>query len=87
MAGKRGYGTGQLYIKQGAYFGRWRTTDGRRVNRRLGPVREAGSGEGLTRAEAERTFRKAREREEARPRPRSRRASRSVTPPTPCVAS
>jgi integrase len=70
MAAKRGYGTGQLYVKHGAYFGRWRTTDGRRLNRRLGPVREAGSGEGLTRAEAERAFRKAREQEEARPRPK-----------------
>ena len=39
MAARRTYGTGALYEKQGAYYGRWRTTDGRRVNRRLGPVR------------------------------------------------
>jgi integrase len=66
---KRSYGTGQLYVKQGAWYGRWRTSDGRRLNRRLGPVREPGSAEGLTRSEAERVFRKAREAEEATPRP------------------
>ena len=66
---KRSYGTGQLYVKQGAWYGRWRTSDGRRLNRRLGPVREPGSTAGLTRPEAERVFRKIREAEEANPRP------------------
>ena len=66
---KRSYGTGQLYIKQGAWYGRWRTSDGRRLNRRLGPAREPGSATGLTRREVERVFRKAREAEEATPRP------------------
>jgi len=67
---KRSYGTGQLYSKQGSYYGRWRTSDGRRLNRLLGPVRATGSAEGLTRAEAERAFRKAREKEEQAPRPK-----------------
>jgi len=66
---KRSYGAGQLYVKQGAWFGRWRTSDGRRLNRRLGPVREAGTAKGLTRHEVERVFRKTREAEEAEPRP------------------
>ncbi len=66
---KRSYGTGQLHVKQGAWYGRWRTSDGRRLNRRLGPVREPGSATGLTRPEAERAFRKVREAEEVNPRP------------------
>ena len=66
---KRSYGTGQLYTKQGAWYGRWRTSDGRRLNRRLGPVREPGGATGLTRPEVERVFRKVREAEEANPRP------------------
>jgi integrase len=62
------YGTGQLYLKWGSWYGRWRTSDGRRLNRRLGPVRELGSSTGFTRREAERAFRKAREAEETAPR-------------------
>ncbi|MGN6373106.1 MAG: tyrosine-type recombinase/integrase [Solirubrobacteraceae bacterium] len=66
---KRSYGTGQLYVKQGGWYGRWRASDGRRLNRRLGPARTTNAADGLTRAEAERAFRKAREREEVHPRP------------------
>ena len=69
VGAKRGYGTGQLYLKHGAYYGRWRTSDGRRLNRRLGPVREVGNSDGLTRAEAERAFRREQDREEQQPRP------------------
>jgi integrase len=60
---KRPYGTGQIYVKSGAYYGRWRTPDGRRRNKRLGPVRPPGSGEGLTRAMAEQALRKVLEAE------------------------
>jgi len=64
---KRGYGTGQLYLKHGAFYGRWRTLDGRKLNRKIGPARgDAGTG-GLTRAEAERQFRKIQDAEERRP--------------------
>jgi len=64
---KRGYGTGQLYLKHGAYYSRWRTLDGRKLNRKIGVARgESGPG-GLTRAEAERQFRKLQEAEERRP--------------------
>jgi integrase len=65
---KRGYGSGQLYVKQDAWYGRWRTSDGRRLNRKLGPVRPPGSSEGLTRREAERAFRKAIDQQETTPR-------------------
>ena len=54
---RRSYGTGTLYVKAGAYYGRWRIGD-RRVNRRLGPVRQPGSREGLTRAQAEAQLRR-----------------------------
>jgi integrase len=53
---RRSYGTGRLYIKSGAYYGRW-WVDGRRVNRRLGKVREPGTREGLTKREAESAMR------------------------------
>jgi hypothetical protein len=56
---KRPYGTGHIYEKAGAYYGRWHTPDGQRRNRRLGPMRAPGSSEGLTRAIAERALRKA----------------------------
>jgi integrase len=60
---KRPYGTGQIYEKAGAYYGRWRTADGRRRNRRLGPKRATGSSQGLTRALAERALRQLQEAE------------------------
>jgi integrase len=63
---KRGYGTGQLYLKHGAYYGRWRTLDGRKLNRKIGPARGEAAG-GLTRADAERQFRKIQDAEERRP--------------------
>ena len=44
-------------MKWGAFYGRWRTPDGRYVNRRLGKVRERGSHEGISRREAERALR------------------------------
>src|SRR3954453_21072030 len=49
---KRPYGSGQIYEKWGAYYGRWRTPDGQRVNRRLGVKRTRGGSDGLTRAQA-----------------------------------
>jgi hypothetical protein len=50
MAKKRDYGTGGLYIdpERGAYYGRWRTADGRQLNRKVGPVRSRGETDGLT---------------------------------------
>lgn len=66
---KRNYGTGQLYEKSGAYYGRWRTSSGRRLNRKVGHVRTPGESDGLTRLQAEREFRRMQEAEELAPRP------------------
>ena len=64
---KRGYGTGQLYVKHGSFYGRWRTLDDRKLNRKIGRARSDGAVTGLTRIEAERLFRKLQETEESRP--------------------
>ena len=58
-------GTGQLYEKHGAYYGRWRTSDGRKRNRRIGAMRAPGSREGLTRSQAERALQRCSEEDEA----------------------
>jgi integrase len=65
---KRGRGTGHLYEKWGSYYGRWRTLDGRNVNRIVGPIRTPGSTDGLTRTQAERAFRRLQDAEERAPR-------------------
>ena len=62
-------GTGHLYEKHGSHYGRWRTLDGRLLNRKVGAIRTPGSREGLTDAQAEREFRKMQSEEERRPRP------------------
>jgi integrase len=54
---RRGYGSGSLYQQAGNWYGRWHV-DGKRVKRKLGPVRPAGTREGLTRAQAERELRR-----------------------------
>jgi len=46
---RRAYGTGSLYIENGVYYGRWYTAAGGYANRRVGPVRNPGSRDGLTR--------------------------------------
>lgn len=54
---RRANGSGQVYTKHGAYYGRWRTPSGGRVNRKLGPARKNGTSEGLTRTQAEQRLR------------------------------
>src|SRR4051794_320772 len=71
MSARRAHGTGQLYAKHGAWYGRWRTSDGRRVNRRLGPLRSVGEADGLTRRDAERAFRRLQDEEERHPTTRA----------------
>jgi integrase len=66
---KRNYGTGHLYERSGCYYGRWRTHDGRHLNRRVGPIRAPGDSDGLTRSQAERQFRRMQEAEDLAPRP------------------
>src|SRR5207342_1302050 len=65
---KRPYGSGQIYEKWGAYYGRWRAPDGRRLNRWLGPKRTPGSADGLTRAQAEQAFRRVQAADQTRSR-------------------
>lgn len=69
MKQKRQYGSGQIYEKSGSYYGRWRTADGRRLNRRLGEIRASGARSGLTKAQAERRFAAIRLQEDERPAP------------------
>ncbi|MFN8132623.1 MAG: site-specific integrase [Solirubrobacteraceae bacterium] len=69
MTARRAYGTGSLIEKHGAWYGRWRTPDGRRLSRRVGPVRSPGTDLGLTRRQAEAQLRKLMLVEEARPTP------------------
>jgi integrase len=69
MGGRRNHGTGHLYEKSGSYYGRWRALDGRLLNRKIGKVRRPGERDGLTRAQAERDFRRLQEEEDRRPRP------------------
>jgi integrase len=54
---RRSYGTGRLHQKSGAWYGRW-WIDGHRVNRKLGPVRQPGSREGMTKRQAEAAMRR-----------------------------
>jgi hypothetical protein len=79
---RRSYGTGQLYEKHGAWYGRWRTNDGRRLNRRVGEIRSPGESDGMTRAMAEREFRRIQQAEERSPRaarPRERRTVKEAS--------
>lgn len=65
---RRVWGTGHLYEKHGSYYARWRTGDGRLLNRKVGPVRALGARDGLTRSEAEKEFRRIQAAEEQAPR-------------------
>ncbi len=53
MGRRRSAGTGHVYEKWGSYYGRWRTMDGRLLNRKVGKVRSVGERDGLTRTQAE----------------------------------
>ena len=59
---RRSYGTGALYVRRDArgratWYGKWRVGV-RQVKRRIGAVRQTGTREGLTRAQAERELRR-----------------------------
>jgi integrase len=62
-------GTGSVYEKHGAWYGRWRSAAGQRLNRRIGSVRSPHRADGLTRGEAERRFREMQAAEDERPTP------------------
>jgi integrase len=59
---RRSYGSGSVFVKGDRWYGRWWVGD-RRVKRSLGPVREPGSRNGLTRIQAEREMRRQMEGE------------------------
>jgi integrase len=66
---RRSYGSGSLFVRTDAagneaWYGKWYAS-GRRVKRRIGPKRQRGSAEGLTRAQAERELRRRVESERA----------------------
>jgi integrase len=50
--GKRAYGSGSIFVRSGAFYGKW-WVQGRQVKRKLGPCRAPGTRTGLTRAQAE----------------------------------
>jgi integrase len=54
---RRQYGTGSIFEKRNAWYGQWRVRD-RSLTRKLGPIRSAGSRDGLTRKMAEARLRK-----------------------------
>jgi Phage integrase, N-terminal SAM-like domain len=54
---RRSYGTGSLFIARGKWVGQWRV-DGQLTKRVIGPKREPGSREGLTRKMAEAELRR-----------------------------
>jgi integrase len=60
---RRTYGTGSLSTLGGSWVGSWYGPDGRRVKRRVGPARTPGERDGLTRAQAEKEFRRIRDAE------------------------
>jgi hypothetical protein len=49
---RRSYGTGSLFTHRGKWYGQWRV-GGQQVKRAIGPKRQPGSREGLTRKQAE----------------------------------
>lgn len=62
MAARRSYGSGRVYVRSDSagretYYGSW-WSNGRRVNRKLGPKRARGSREGLTATQAEAELRR-----------------------------
>lgn len=72
MAAKRPYGSGSLFEHRGAWYGQWRD-GGRLVKRKLGPIKGAGSRDGLTRPQAERELHRM--MVEVRPAPPRERAT------------
>lgn len=59
--GRRAYGTGTLRVVGGSWLASWYGPDGRRVQRKVGPVRTEGRADGLTKSQAERELRRLRE--------------------------
>jgi integrase len=66
---RRSYGSGSLFVRRDcgggeSWYGKWYSGD-RRVHRKIGPKRQRGTRDGLTRAQAERELQRRVERERA----------------------
>jgi integrase len=59
--GRRAYGTGTLRVVGRSWIASWYGTDGRRIQRKVGPARTEARADGLTKAQAERVLRRMRE--------------------------
>jgi len=57
MTARRPHGTGSVRQRGDQWYGRWHQ-HGQRVERKIGPVREAGSRDGLTKTQAEARLRR-----------------------------
>jgi integrase len=55
-SGKRAYGTGSVFVRGDAYYGKWRVGD-QQVKRKLGSVKGPAAPDGLTRKRAEKRLR------------------------------
>ena len=54
---RRSYGSGSLFERRGSWYGKWHVA-GRRVQRKVGPMRTPERRDGLTRPQAERELRR-----------------------------
>ena len=68
MTSRRSYGTGSLFTARGKWYGKWRVGD-QQIRRAIGPKRQPGSREGLTRKQAEAELRRL--MQTTRPAPRT----------------
>jgi integrase len=62
---RRSYGSGSLFESNGRWYGKWRV-DGRQIKRLLGPKRQPGSRQGLTRKQAEADLRQLMQEQQVR---------------------
>jgi hypothetical protein len=57
LMARRSYGTGSLFAHRGRWYGKWRAGE-RQIKRVIGPKRQPGSRDGLTRKQAEAELRR-----------------------------
>jgi hypothetical protein len=68
MTSRRSYGTGSLFTARDKWYAKWRVGD-QQIRRAIGPKRQPGSRDGLTRKQAEAELRRL--METTRPAPRT----------------
>jgi integrase len=72
---RRSYGSGSLFVYRGSWYGKWRVGD-RQVKRKVGPKRQPGTRDGLTKSQAEQELRRL--MREVKPTPAERLGVREV---------